>query len=252
MAAKQTRWVDEIYGVLQKLEESKIRTVATGSSDFTRLELHRRTPRRVSNSSEHPRRRQETNVSSITSGETRQSSIFDSVETSSSISSSALPGERLPCEFNWYGNCEESFDLRDIEGWVHHVETQHLRMMLPAECRCWFCDEIVFRAHPDDQQQRRFCYTDRMHHIAGHYRRGATINDIRPDFDFLHHLWINALITESSFQRARNFHEAPQPKHGINSVPPKPSRSRGMVMEVTSRPRRRSSRRAESHSNYRA
>ncbi|KAL7955454.1 hypothetical protein V8C34DRAFT_291554 [Trichoderma compactum] len=227
---------EDINRFLEQLEETRIRSTVTGSSDF-QLET--------------PRRRPEAHVMSITSGETHHYSIFDPVESSSSISS-VLPGQRLPCEFYWYGNCEETFDLRDIDGWVDHIAVHHLDMVMPSKSCCWFCDEVVFHAEPETQQQCRLCYTDRMHHIAGHYRRGATLADVRPDFDFLNHLRINNLISEGSFQRARNFHEAPQPKNGINSVPPVSRVDRGAVIEVTSRPLRRPRGHPESHTSYRS
>ncbi|KAF3058785.1 hypothetical protein CFAM422_011934 [Trichoderma lentiforme] len=243
--------VEDITHFLKEHKETKVRSTVTGSSDF-QWELPQETPRRVSIPPRHRRRhRLEAHVMSITSGETRRSSIFDSVESSSSASS-ALPGRRLPCEFYWYGDCEETFDLRDIDGWVDHVAAHHLDMILPSKSCCWFCDEVVFHAQPETQQQCRLRYTDRMHHIAGHYHQGATLADVRPDFDFLDHLRINALISEGSFQRARNFHEAPQPKNGINSVPTVARVDRGAVIEVRSRPLRRPRGRPESHTTYRS
>ncbi|KAL7785282.1 hypothetical protein V8C37DRAFT_405904 [Trichoderma ceciliae] len=52
-----------------------------------------------------------------------------------------------------------------------------------------------------------------------HYLKGATTDEVRPDFDFLDHLHANNLITRSQFLHAISFHEAPQPKNGINSTP---------------------------------
>ncbi|KAL7948230.1 hypothetical protein V8C42DRAFT_313861 [Trichoderma barbatum] len=238
-APLQEPWDEHINCFLQGHEEKKAQCMATGSSDFTQLRLHQETPWRASTSSGDSRRRpSEAHVSSIASGETRRSSIFDSIESSSSTTS-VLPGRRLPCEFHWYGDCEETFDLRNINGWVDHVESHHLEMTLPMACWCWFCDDVVFRAQSDTIQQRRRCYTDRMNHIAEHYRQGATINDIRPDFEFLHHLRENDLISRRNFLRARDFHEAPQPRNGINSVPAAPVVNRAMAVEVRSRRRGR-------------
>ncbi|KAL7909956.1 hypothetical protein GGI35DRAFT_349710 [Trichoderma velutinum] len=247
------RLLESIPHFLEEYQETKIRSMVLGSSDFGQLELPHETPQRISISSKHPHCcRLETQINmSITSGDTLHSSIFDSAESSSS-KSSVLPGQRLPCEFYWYGNCEETFDLRDIDGWVDHVAAHHLDLILPRKSCCWFCDEVVFDAQPETQQQCRLCYTDRMHHIADHYRRGATIADVRPDFHFLHHLWINGLISEESFQRAKNFHEAPQPRNGINSVPTALRVDRGAVIEVTSRPQRRRQGRLEFHTSYRS
>lgn len=83
--------VEDITHFLKEHKETKIRSTVTGSSDF-QWELPQETPRRVSIPPRHRRRhRLEAHVMSITSGETRRSSIFDSVESSSSASS-ALPG----------------------------------------------------------------------------------------------------------------------------------------------------------------
>ncbi|PKK51257.1 hypothetical protein CI102_2775, partial [Trichoderma harzianum] len=151
---------------------------------------------------------------------------------------SVSPSQQLPCEFYWYGDCKETFDLHDIDGWVDHVAAYHLNMILPSKSCCWFCDKVVFHAQPVTQQQCRLRFTDRMHHIADHYRRGATLADVRPDFDFLDHLRINDLISGGSFQRARHYHETPQPKNGINSTPLNSRLDRGAVIEVRSRPPR--------------
>ena len=98
--------VEDITRFLEKHQETKIRSTVLGSSEFGQLELRRETPRRVSLSSKHRRRRRrrpETQVMSITSGDTRRSSIFDSVESSSSTSS-VLPGYVLvafSCFLSW-------------------------------------------------------------------------------------------------------------------------------------------------------
>ncbi|KAH0495483.1 hypothetical protein TgHK011_009032 [Trichoderma gracile] len=250
-APRQEPLTEDIYGFLQGHQEKKARSTATGSSEYTHLELLPKAPRHALTLSEDSRSHpSETHVSSVASGESRRSSVFDTPGYSSSASS-VPPGPQrwLPCEFFWYGDCEEIFDLHDIDGWIYHVAVHHLNMVLPAKCKCWFCDDWVFLAETDTFQQRELCYIDRMHHIADHYRRGATTIDVRPDFDFLDHLWEHDLISRRDFQYMKDYHEAPQPKNGINPIPTAPSaRSPAEVavaVEVRPRPRgRRESRRS--------
>ncbi|KAL6889890.1 hypothetical protein HDV57DRAFT_346895 [Trichoderma longibrachiatum] len=251
-APRQEPLLEDIYGFLQGHQEKKFRSTATGSSEYTHLELFPKAPRDALTLSEDSRSHpSETHVSSVASGETRRSSIFDTPGYSSSTSS-VLPGrqQRLPCEFFWYGDCEETFGLHDINGWVHHVATQHLDMILPTKCKCWFCDEWVFLAEPEDFQQRDLCYTARIHHIAEHYRQGAMTTDVRPDFDFLDHLWENDLISRRDFQYMKDYHEAPQPRNGINPIPTAPSARSTVAVAVAVEVRPRHRGRRESRRSY--
>ncbi|KAH6605024.1 hypothetical protein Trco_006731 [Trichoderma cornu-damae] len=258
LTGRQGLLAEDIYGFLQGHEQARTQSAATGSSEFIRFELRREAQQDALAFSQDSRSRSsKMHVSSAGSGETRPPSIFDLGGYSSSTSS-VLPRRqqqqrrrwrrrrRLPCEFYWYGDCQETFDLDDVDGWVRHVGSQHLDMILPTSCRCWFCDDFVFRAESETMGERRRCYAARIRHIAEHYRRGATTGQVRPDFDFLDHLRANDLITIRDFRHARDFHEAPQPKNGINSVPaPAPSAYSAVAVEVRRRPRgRRESRRS--------
>ncbi|KAM0256503.1 hypothetical protein ACHAQJ_004914 [Trichoderma viride] len=201
-----------IYDFLSDFQQGKIRLVATGSSEPIDMEPN-----------EGP------HVLTAPSGETRRSSVFDPTGSSSSTSS-VLPLPRLPCEFDQYDDCEETFDLNNVEDWVHHIDSVHLGGILPMNCICWFCDDGDFRAVNGTMHERQRNYTARMRHIADHYHQ-ATTRDIRPDFDFLDHLHNNGLISEREFDIARNFHEAPQPRDGINTVKPAPSVSQRVAVE---------------------
>ncbi|KAL6860964.1 hypothetical protein J3F83DRAFT_310134 [Trichoderma novae-zelandiae] len=240
-APRQEPLAEDIYEFLQGHQEMRVQSTVTGSSEYTLLDLLPKAPRHAFTLSEDSRSHpSETHVSSVASGESRRSSIFDSPGYSSSTSS-VPPGRRrpLPCEYYWYGYCEETFDLHDIDGWVHHVATRHLDMILPTKCKCWFCDDLVFLAEPDTIHQRHLCYTARMHHIADHYRHGARTIDVRPDFDFLDHLWENDLISRRDFSYMKGFHEAPQPKGGINCTPTAQSARTSVAVAVEVRPRHR-------------
>lgn len=75
-----------------------------------------------------------------------------------------------------------------------------------------------------------------MHHIAGHFGHGATISEIRPDFYLLDHLRNIGLVSETNFRMYKEWHEAPQPRGGINSEEPAPGAyDRGVAVEVKCR-----------------
>ncbi|KAF7562602.1 hypothetical protein G7046_g1537 [Stylonectria norvegica] len=147
-------------------------------------------------------RSQHSRVSSA-SGATAHSAYFDTyyAETVSSVSTAPPLGGPTPslrerpavptpsllvCEFVRYHRCPYTFEPDNEEGWISHVSEQHLGFNFPAYCMCWFCPS-TFEAISGEPVDRAACYRDRMHHIAGHFRRGATGNDMRPDFYFVDH-----------------------------------------------------------------
>ncbi|KAL7921546.1 hypothetical protein ACQKWADRAFT_121723 [Trichoderma austrokoningii] len=206
---------DDIYGFLSDLHRKKIRYAATGSSEPVHIERSRQPP-----------------VLSSASSETRRSSVFDLGRSLSSMSS-VSSGPQLPCEFIGYNDCEETFDLDNVDDWVQHVCGHHLAWRLPRDCVCWFCDVPVFHAVEDTADERERNFRARMHHIAGHFGQGVTIADIRPDFYFLDHLRDIGLVSERDFWLYKEYHEAPQPREGINSEEPAPhAYHRGLVVEV--------------------
>ncbi|PTB41270.1 hypothetical protein M441DRAFT_68315 [Trichoderma asperellum CBS 433.97] len=202
------RLAEDIYGFLSDLHRRKTRYMATGSSEPIHIDLGRK-PHALSSAN----------------GETRRSSVCSSVfdsERSLSSMSSVSPGPQLPCEFYGYDDCEETFDLNNVNDWVQHICGHHLIWRLPRDCICWFCDDAVFRTVNETADEREHNYRARMHHIADHYARGATTSDIRPDFYFLDHLRDIGLVSERNFRIYKDWHEAPQPKGGIHSKEPAP------------------------------
>ncbi|EHK45608.1 hypothetical protein TRIATDRAFT_39972 [Trichoderma atroviride IMI 206040] len=209
----------DIYDFLSALDRRRARYFATGSSEPVRMDPFRNS-----------------HAPSSASRETRRSSacssIFDSARSLSSMSS-VSSGPQLPCEFAEYYYCEETFDLNNIDDWVQHICGHHLTWRLPKDCVCWFCDAVVFHAVDDTADERERNFRARMHHIAQHFGHGATISDIRPDFYLLEHLRDTGLITERGFRILKDWHEAPQPKGGINSEEPAPrAYDRGVAVEV--------------------
>ncbi|KAL6887001.1 hypothetical protein GGI43DRAFT_270808 [Trichoderma evansii] len=192
---------EDIYGFLSDLYQRRTRYMATGSSEPIHIDPCRK-PHALSSAS----------------GETRRSSVCSSVFDSDGSSSSMSP--QLPCEFCGYDDCEETFDLNNIGDWVQHICGHHLLWRLPSVCICWFCDDAVFHAADETAGERERNYRARMHHIADHFGHGATTSEIRPDFYFLDHLRDIGLVSERNFRIYKDWHEAPQPKGGINSEEP--------------------------------
>jgi hypothetical protein len=89
-----------------------------------------------------------------------------------------------------------------------------------------------------------------MRHIAEHFFQGATVEGMRADFPFLDHLRNNGLISERAYIIARDWHEAPQPRGGINTKRPSSSAYQGVtrvVVEVKSRRGRYGERKRQFH-----
>lgn len=206
----------------------------------------------------------EANTPSLASSATRRSAgVFDapygrSVYSASSTAPSLLGPEPLhrqrppvpfaepplhrqllPCEFAWFTDCEEMFDLDQEEAWVQHMAAHHLLWKFPRYTICWFCDDAEFRAKSSALRDRKVAYTQRICHVAEHFRLGRTISDVRADFFFLDHIYDHGLINEILFQRAKDYHEVPQPKNGINTQPYQKNQHRGQEIWVVESPQAR-------------
>lgn len=116
----------------------------------------------------------------------------------------------LPCEFQGFTACPESFRLEDVGLWIDHMVKRHLGRCFPLLSQCWFCDEVEFRSPSKRTQDKEELYRQRMLHIHGHYVRSEAASGIRPDFFFLDHLHQNGLIEEEVFQRACQRGEFPR------------------------------------------
>lgn len=124
------------------------------------------------------------------------------------------------------------FNLNNVDDWIQHCG-DHLLWRLPKDCSCWFCDDAIFHAVDNTADELERNFRARMHHIAYHFGHDATVIDIRPDFYLLNHLLNNGLIAEKDFRIHKDWHEAPQPKGGINSEEPAPSTyGRGVAVEI--------------------
>jgi hypothetical protein len=170
---------------------------------------------------------------SLASSATRNfdSPAFDTFEHSSNYSSSTAPppaygsepaGLRrppipdhiltwLPCEFKNFSSCNRKFSSEEVDLWIDHIIERHLHRHLPSFSICWFCDDESgkFRAASNRSAEKEKCFRRRMHHIAEHFHTGMKALDIRPDFFFLDHLHHYKLISERTFQLAKEQGELP-------------------------------------------
>lgn len=133
--------------------------------------------------------------------------------TRSSLQSSDLVGNRtgrndisssryrLPCEFSDITRCNESFDFDDVDSWFNHI-VEHLYSKYPSYTICWFCDDYWFdaTAPSEDAQHMFYC---RMLHIRDHFGMGKSVEQKRPDFFFLDHLYRNRLIDEKTYNKMK-------------------------------------------------
>lgn len=131
-----------------------------------------------------------------------------------------VPPFVLPCEFITLETCEVIFELDRTDAWIDHIITRHLRNRLPARAICWFCDTWTY----DDtginfHNNRRLAFKYRMEHIRSHINAGKTVNDIRPDFHMLDHLYNHKLISEVDFNRYRKrYHDLPFPREQMRGI----------------------------------
>ncbi|KAI3324602.1 hypothetical protein HD806DRAFT_534066 [Xylariaceae sp. AK1471] len=113
----------------------------------------------------------------------RGSSVFSRSSAASTLTSmsrpdvdlchSAVAAGALPCEFVGYGSCDRTFALDEVEPWIEHIVTEHLKDHLPRKAICWFCDDYTFDSKSVGNN-RRTNFDNRMWHIHDHI-----LNDIR-------------------------------------------------------------------------
>ncbi|KAI0474844.1 hypothetical protein F4859DRAFT_80863 [Xylaria cf. heliscus] len=156
-----------------------------------------------------PRRSQFSNSSaesSTSTGDTSsqhssRSSNCDISNTSTSMALRSLDdkGSILPCEFV---GCGETFDIGDLDGWIEHFISVHLKDNLPEKALCWFCDDWIFDTKNIGDRRKNF--ENRMRHIYDHIsHEGMTSNEIRPDHFMNTHLYNHGLITENIYTLVR-------------------------------------------------
>lgn len=156
-----------------------------------------------------------------TSSSTDQSSGFDSSRyTESDYSASTAPslgpdpqGEGsgfLPCEFVGFAVCNFQYNLADTEQWINHIIDDHLGYRLPQKCACWYCDDYVFDINENGLDEITN-FRQRLYHIREHITyNGYGISNIRPDYNFVAHLWSLGMINQSTYDAALSHREGPR------------------------------------------
>lgn len=132
--------------------------------------------------------------------------------TAPSSRSTVLPGNGeyvLPCEFVGYDSCDQYFSLMDADQWMDHIIVDHLQNWLPNKSNCWFCDHIDFDARRD-RTDKASSFRIRLEHIRSHIRdEGLGIRDVRPDYNFVAHLWRHRLISRRTYEAAQRWIKDP-------------------------------------------
>lgn len=109
---------------------------------------------------------------------------------------------KLPCDFVGWGGCNEVFDVRNLTGWLDHVERVHLGTNLPRKVMCWFCAR-QFDAASSNIPQLRDNFRRRIRHISNHIvneKKGE--DDIRPDWHYAEHLHKHGFISDQIYAQA--------------------------------------------------
>ncbi|KAI5457311.1 hypothetical protein BGZ63DRAFT_75794 [Mariannaea sp. PMI_226] len=140
----------------------------------------------------------------------------------------------LPCEFNHYDRCNASFHIDDEEGWLTHIANVHLNHVFPTHCICWFCS-AKYVATSNTYNDRKACYQKRIHHIARHLRRREYgLDEIRPDYHFIDHIYRIRIIGNQEYDYLREYREEDS-QQGHNFYPAgwrRPEAEQPVMVEV--------------------
>lgn len=122
----------------------------------------------------------------------------------------------LPCEFGFIG-CQVFFRPSDVEAWISHSISHFTAFDIrpPSKAICTFCDEAVFENKRDLESGWR----ERMNHIAGHFARLQSEEELRPDFGVIEH--VRKFISVEDYKRTQRYSERPRGCPGL--VFPQPS-----------------------------
>ncbi|KAI1481265.1 hypothetical protein F4774DRAFT_46291 [Daldinia eschscholtzii] len=115
----------------------------------------------------------------------------------------------LPCELFAVG-CDVTFSFSEVDAWIEHVITAHLRDKLPSKVLCWFCDQWDYDCRsPGMGGDRRYNFDCRMRHIYDHFVDGQTAHKMRPDFYMIEHLGRHGLVSQNTYNLLRKWHDIP-------------------------------------------
>ena len=145
----------------------------------------------------------------------------------SQVGNSAVPARLLaqlllPCEFRDIMGCKQTFSFGNIDGWYEHIG-RHLRNKFPAYSLCWFCDDVKFDSSVYDGDAG-YTFFLRLQHIRDeHIAWNMTVQQKRPDFFLVDHLYQNGLIDDRTLAKMKKKNELPLPADVYDSKfqPPK-------------------------------
>ncbi|KAE8454562.1 hypothetical protein EG329_000185 [Mollisiaceae sp. DMI_Dod_QoI] len=112
----------------------------------------------------------------------------------------------LPCEFVFDG-CNVRFPPNRYADWFAH-SVSHFLGKLPRKAICRFCDgeDGIFEA----RDSLISSWADRMYHISLHWETGLSIENMRPDYWLIDHLWTSGLLDAETYEHAIRHSERPK------------------------------------------
>jgi len=120
-------------------------------------------------------------------------------------------GYDLPCEFG--ASCFVRFHGLEFQLWVahsvFHFASSHSQTSLPPpKSVCIFCDEL-FESPSQSQDDILKTWGLRMEHILTHYKSLEPLENSRPDFHVIDHLWSIGNISRHDYEEAISYSERP-------------------------------------------
>ncbi|KAK0639703.1 hypothetical protein B0T16DRAFT_297714, partial [Cercophora newfieldiana] len=122
----------------------------------------------------------------------------------------------LWCEFRGLLDCKATFHLGDDRGWIDHHAVEHLGGEFPRRLVCWFCDDFgdAFSVPTNSKTldtDLKENFELRMAHVREHILSDdLTLDQMRPDFYMVEHLYRHNLMDGISYKSAMHYTEVPE------------------------------------------
>lgn len=91
--------------------------------------------------------------------------------------------------------CEERFNVVGL--WKTHVLSHFRSIPSPQDARCPFCQT----KYSNTRQGK--AWNDLLDHVAGHFKRGATLSNSHSDFELMKFLYTSRVITADQFKNVQ-------------------------------------------------
>jgi hypothetical protein len=129
---------------------------------------------------------------------------------------------RIRCELAPIARCNRTFELEDVDEWIHHVIDFHIHRSLPSKPMCWICEAPSFQSPSQMPNELDAFLRHGTIQIIEHIQKGYK-GRIRPDFHVFQHFLARGLVSQEAADRMRIISELPitfrLPKASISSKP---------------------------------